>query len=74
MTTDEGNSQNEIWHWRNDWIGVAGKVGSKCEVSAWSDSSVGYSSVGCGLRSQKCQLYIATSKNHLVVGTIYNDL
>ena len=23
VATDEGNSQNEIWHWTNDEIGVA---------------------------------------------------
>ena len=23
VVTDEGNSQNEIWHWTNDEIGVA---------------------------------------------------
>ena len=38
MWCDTINSQNEIWHWTNDKIGV---VGSKCELNSWPDSSVG---------------------------------
>ena len=37
VATDEGNSRNETWHWRNDEIGVAVEswVWVQIELMAW---------------------------------------
>ena len=37
VATDEGNSQNEIWHWTNDEIGVAVQswLWVQVELMAW---------------------------------------
>ena len=37
VATDEGNSRNEMWHWRNDEIGVAlqSLLWVRIEFMAW---------------------------------------
>ena len=37
VATDEGNSQNEMWHWTNDEIGVAVQIWPWVQVKlmAW---------------------------------------
>ena len=37
VATDEGNSWNEMWHWKNDEIGVAvqSQLWVRVELMAW---------------------------------------
>ena len=40
VVTDKGNTQNEIWHWINNEIGVAVQNWLWVQVNSWSNNSV----------------------------------
>ena len=58
MTTDEGNSQNQIWHWTKDNIGVSVQSLLWLPVELIRASKLKFS--GPGFKSPSGQLLIAT--------------
>ena len=71
VATDEDNGRNESEHWTKDEIGVTTKLAL---IASWTHGRIAQSvrasepnSVAAGSNLTSCQLFVATSKNSLVV-------